>query len=126
MRKLPRQRQCVPGNRSALPTLGHLARPAVERKDAGAERLAVAVEQIDAIAMSRGCDADHVGCRPAAFTQSLGYRFRRRLPEPQEIPLHMARFRHRLGQAPSRGGERNAALIEDDGFGDGQAIVDAE
>ena len=126
MRLLAGERERLLGDRAFRPPLDHRAGAAVQRQDARAQRPAIAVKQIDAIAVRGRCDRFHVARRPTAQADRLGDRFSGGAPQSRHVALDKARMRHQLRNATTRHRQLRSVGVEDHRLRHRQAIVNSE
>ncbi len=126
VRHLAGERERAGGGLLAVPGVRDGAGAAVEGEDAGAERRAVAVQQVEPVAVGGGGHGRDVGGIAAREGERLADGGGGRLPERLHVALHEARARQVLGEAAAGGGERRAVDVEDHGLGDGEPVVDAD
>src|SRR5690606_13971575 len=113
-------------DRAVHPALCHIHGAAVEREDTRAERPAILVEHVDAVAMRSGGDCQNVGSWTSAFGDGFGNCIGGRIPEFIHVAFDMARARKRLRNAAARNGKGGSVNVEQYGFGDGEAAIDSE
>lgn len=90
------------GGAVALPLGNGRGGAAVERQDAVAERPAVGIEKIDAVAVRRRRHGGDIARRAARQAKRLGDGLGRRLPQRPHVALDVARARDELRHAPPR------------------------